>query len=128
MSHYPDSTEINQRRRRADSQRIILMALFARMDTVGLTVATAMVGALALFAATAILLLKGAPPGVPVGPNLAALTTFLPGYTISWGGALTGSLYGAMSGAAVGFVLAVLWNFTHLLFIGVAVMRGNWLD
>lgn len=128
MSHYPDSAEINQRRRRADSQRIILMALFARMDTVGLTVATAMVGALALFAATAILLLKGAPPGVPVGPNLAALTTFLPGYTISWSGALTGGLYGAMSGAAVGFVLAVLWNFTHLLFIGVAVMRGNWLD
>ena len=128
MSNYPDSMEVNQRRRRADSQRIILMALFARMDTLGLTAATAVVGALALFAATAILLLKGAPPGVPVGPNLAALTTFLPGYTVSWGGALTGAFYGALSGAAIGFVLAVLWNFTHLLFIGVAVMRGNWLD
>ncbi len=128
MSHYPDSAEINQRRRRADSQRIILMALFARMDTLGLTAAMATVGALALFAATAVLLLKGAPSGVDVGPNLAALTTFLPGYAVSWGGAVTGALYGALTGAAVGFVLAVLWNFTHLLFIGFAVMRGHWLD
>lgn len=128
MSQYPDSIEVNRRRRRADTQRIMLMALFARMDTVALALALGAVGALGLFLATAVLLLKGAPPGVPVGPNLAALTTFLPGYAVSWGGAFTGAFYGFLTGAAVGFILAVLWNFTHLLFIGVAVMRGNWLD
>ena len=104
------------------------MALFARMDTRALAIAMGVVGALGLFLATAVLLLKGAPPGIAVGQHLVALKTFLPGYTISWAGAFTGGFYGFLAGGAVGFVLAVLWNFTHLLFLGVAVMRGNWLD
>ena len=125
---FPESYDGGEPKRRRDAERILLMALFARLDAVAMTLATGTVVALGLFLATAILLIKGAPEGVPVGPNLNALSTFLPGYRVTWPGALTGTFYGFLIGAAVGFVLSVLWNFTHLVFIGFAAIRGNWLD
>ena len=128
MPYSPDMAEVAKRQRSADSSRVLLMALFARIDTVALTLAMGTVFALALFVATAILLLKGAPPGVPLGPNLAALSTFLPGYSVSWAGSIIGIGYGYLIGMAVGFVQAALWNFTHLLYIGLAASRANWLD
>ncbi len=93
-----------------------------------MAMAIGVVGAMVLFLATAILVIKGAPPGMSVGPNLAALSTFLPGYEVSWFGAIVGAVYGFLVGAFAGFVLAVLWNFTHILFIGFAVMKEGWLD
>lgn len=128
MSQSVETLEMNRRKRRGDTERILLMALFARMDNSAMAVATGAVGALVLFLATAVLVLKGAPPGMSVGPHLAALSTFLPGYAVSWPGAVVGAAYGFLVGAAAGFVLAVLWNFTHLVFIGFAVMKEGWLD
>ena len=128
MPYSPDMAELTKRRHGADMSRTLLMALFARMDTVALSLAMGAVFGLGLFVLTAILLLKGAPPGVPIGPNLSALATFLPGYSVTWLGGIVGVGYGFLIGMAVGFILAVLWNFTHLLFIGFAVARGNWLD
>jgi len=125
---FPETFEPSERRRRSDAERVMLMALFARLDTIAMTLAMGVVVSLGLFLATAILLIQGAPAGVPVGPNLNALSTFLPGYQVTWPGALTGAFYGFLIGAGVGFVLSVLWNFTHLVFIGFAAIRGNWLD
>lgn len=128
MSQSVEAIDAGRRRRRGDTQRILLMALFARMDTSAMAVATGVVGALVLFLATAVLVIKGAPPGMSVGPHLAALSTFLPGYSVSWVGGFVGAAYGFLVGAAAGFVLAVLWNFTHIVFIGLAVMKEGWLD
>lgn len=128
MPYSPDMADASKRRRDAEMSRVLLMALFARMDTIALTLAMGAVFALGLFAATAILLIKGAPAGVPIGPNLAALSTFLPGYSVSWAGAVIGIGYGYLIGMVVGFMLAALWNFTHLLYIGFAASRENWLD
>lgn len=128
MSQSVNAIDQGRRRRRGDTQRILLMALFARMETSAMAVATGVVGGLVLFLATAVLVLKGAPPGMSVGPHLAALSTFMPGYSVSWGGAFVGAIYGFLVGAAAGFVLAVLWNFTHIMFIGFAVMKEGWLD
>jgi hypothetical protein len=128
MPYSPDMAALAKRRSSAELSRLTLMALFARLDTVAMTVAMGVVFGLGLFAMTAILLLKGAAPGYPVGPNLVALSTFLPGYSVTWLGSLVGIGYGFLIGSVVGFVVAVLWNFTHLLFIGFAVSRGSWLD
>lgn len=128
MPRHLDLVNANVRRRRADVNRTLMMALFARMDALALAFAMGVVIALGLFFATTVLILKGAPPGAQVGPNLAALQTFLPGYRVTWQGGLLGAGYGFLIGGAVGFVLAVMWNFAHIIFIGFAVLKGNWLD
>jgi hypothetical protein len=120
--------ESNRRRRRADANHRLMMAVFARMDPVAMTAATGVTIGIGLFLATAVLLLKGAPPGTAIGPNLSALATFLPGYAVTWVGAVLGGVYGFVIGAVLGFILSVLWNFTHIIFIGMVVLRGNWLE
>ena len=118
----------NRRRRRSDVERTILMKAFARIDGVALALAVAVVCAVGFFLATAILLIKGAPPGVPIGPNLAAFGTFLPGYSVTWTGAVVGAGYAAVVGSVIGWMVAALWNVTHFIYIGIAVIRANWLD
>ena len=117
-----------RQRRESDRIRIVLMALFARLDGPAMAAAMATIFAVSLFVATAILILKGAPTGTPIGPNLSALSGFMPGYAVTWGGAVIGSIYFGIVGGITGYALAVLWNFAHFLFVGVAVLRGNWLD
>jgi hypothetical protein len=60
----------------AQSNDFVFMALFARMDTVAMAAAVSLLFALGLPTATTVLLLLGAPPGVPIGPNLSALGKF----------------------------------------------------
>lgn len=115
-------------RRQTDVANVILQALFAKLDRAAMAAAMGTVFGLGLFLATAILVVKGAPPGMSVGPNLSGLNTFLPGYTVSWAGAAIGGAYAAVIGGVVGYCLAILWNLSHYLFIGIALFRGNWLD
>ena len=122
------SREIRIRRRKSDIEPTLLMSAFARIDSVAMAVAMGLVFGIGLFLATAILLIKGGGPGVPVGPNLSALVTFLPGYSVSWVGSVVGALYAAAVGAVVGCVLSVMWNVTHFIFIGIVVMRASWFD
>jgi len=114
--------------RRAEANGYLIKLMFARMDAVAMALAVGAVCALCLCLATAILLFKGAAPGMPIGGNLSALGTFLPGYEISWWGAAIGGLYGLFFGSVIGFLLSFFWNLVHVVFIGVAVLRGNWLD
>lgn len=115
-------------RRQTDVVNVMLQALFARIDRVAMAAAMGAVFGLGLFVATAVLVLKGAPAGIPVGPNLSGLVSFMPGYSVSWAGAAIGAIYAAVIGGTVGYCLAILWNLSHYLFIGVALFRGNWLD
>lgn len=62
---------------------------------------------LALFAATMILVLKG---GAAVGPHLALLGIFLPGYSVTVGGAFIGFVYAFVIGYAVGRLVGVVYN------------------
>jgi hypothetical protein len=96
------------------------------MDAVALAVALGTVCAVGLFLMTAVLLVKGAPPGMHVGPNLGVLGVYLPGYSVSWGGSVVGALYAGIVGAVTGFVWAVMWNLTHYLYIILVVVRAHW--
>jgi hypothetical protein len=104
---------------------MVLAWAFARLDVAAFAAANAAMAAVALFVLTAALVAKGAPPGVPVGPHLAALAAWFPGYTVTFAGAFVGAAYAGAVGAVGGGVVAVLWNFAHALLLGVIRMRAN---
>ena len=68
-----------------------MKALFARMDTMAMSIAIAVVFALGLSVATVAILMQGSPEGMPVGSNLSALGNILPGYSVTWLGAVIGA-------------------------------------
>lgn len=114
-------------RKPLDGDKAIMMAAFARMDVTALAVALGSVFATGLFLATVVLLLKGPPPrGMEIGPHLGLLAIYLPGYSVTWAGSIIGSFYAWILGAGLGFVLAVLWNLTHYLYIALIAIRAYW--
>ncbi len=106
-----------------DRGELIVRAAFARFDLVALAIALGAVAALGLWAATAILLWKGAPPGVGVGPHLALLANFLPGFSVSWPGSFLGLFYGFLIGAGLGILIAAVWNMVHHIYLVMLVTR-----
>lgn len=110
----------------ADTDKAILMAAFAKMDPLALGVALGTIWAVLLMFATAVLLVKGAPAGVEVGQHLGLIGVYLPGYEVSWSGAVIGAAYVWIIGGIVGFILAVLWNLTHYLYVTAIVVRSAW--
>lgn len=101
----------------------VIRAAFARLDVKAMAAALGVVGGLTLAAATALLLIKGAPEGVAVGSHLELLSNFLPGYSVSWSGALLGLAYGFVIGGLVGGGVAVLWNISHYVYIMIMAVR-----
>ncbi|HET9334317.1 MAG TPA: hypothetical protein VFQ21_12135 [Gemmatimonadota bacterium] len=79
----------------------------ARLRAGILAIVFGMVGGAGLFVATAWLLVKG---GENVGATLGLLGNYLPGYAVTWPGAVVGLLYGAAIGAAMGWTLARVYN------------------
>jgi hypothetical protein len=100
--------------------RALIDVAFARLDPLALALACAAVFGLALWTATAVLLLRG---GVWVGMHLGRLSNYLPGYDVSWSGAFVGLFEGACIGLAVGAVLAWLWNLYHRAFLALVMAR-----
>jgi hypothetical protein len=103
----------------------IIMWALAKLDVGAFAIASALVTGLVLFALTVLLVVKGAPPGIPVGPHLAQLSVFFPGYSVTPAGALIGAFYASLVGGAFGLVLAALWNAAHTVFLAVVRVRAN---
>jgi len=81
-------------------------AILRLNDTI-LALALGLITGLLVFVATNWLVLKG---GEPIGPHLALLGQFLPGYSVSFLGSLIGLAYGAVLGAAAGWSIAWIYN------------------
>jgi hypothetical protein len=115
----------NVRKARAvpDRGELIVRAAFARFDVVALAVSVGCIGALGLWGATVILIVKGAPPGIDVGPHLALLAHFLPGYDVSLSGSFVGLFYGFLIGVGLGGLIAIAWNIVHHMYLVLAVSR-----
>ncbi|MGK2962298.1 MAG: hypothetical protein ACSLFK_09165 [Gemmatimonadaceae bacterium] len=62
---------------------------------------------LGLFLATVVLLLKG---GSTVGPHLALIGAYLPGYRVTLGGAFIGFVYLFVIGYAIGRLIGGVYN------------------
>lgn len=79
----------------------------ARLHASIMAVVVGMFSGVTLFIATAWLLVKG---GENVGQTLSLLGHFFPGYSVTWGGAFVGLVYGVLAGAIVGYCLALIYN------------------
>lgn len=71
-------------------------------------VALGILSAIALFAATNILVLKG---GDDVGQHLGLLSHYFPGYSVTFLGSFIGFLYAFFVGYVLGRVLCLVYNF-----------------
>ena len=113
-----------------DEEEIIQM-VFAKLDPLALGVAVGMVSGLAVFVATAILLIKGGPV---VGPRLSLLGHFLFGFKMTWGGALVGCLETGLAGFWIGYSGASFRNWSMKAYAkfnrwqGEAARRRDLLD
>jgi hypothetical protein len=78
-----------------------------RMNEQGWGIAFGLLLGLTLFAATNFLVLKG---GEVVGPHLALLSNFLPGYRVTFVGSLIGFVYAFVLGYGFGRTVSVIYN------------------
>lgn len=88
-------------------ERQLIQASVARLRAGILALVFAMMTGTGLFVATAWLLIKGGPN---VGATLGLLGNYLPGYAVTWPGAIVGLLYGAAIGGVAGWSLARIYN------------------
>ncbi len=106
----------------------LVMSLFARMDHLGMALAFGVAVGITFCLATAILLIKGGSADAVVGYNLGTVSAFLPGYSVSWIGSLVGLAYGVLGGMVFGFGFALLWNFAHVVAVGIVILKADWFD
>jgi len=76
-----------------------------RLNAKALALSIGILWGTSVFLATAWILLYGSD-----GKTMAKLSNFYLGYTVSWGGAFVGLVYGFIDGLIAGFLLAVLYN------------------
>lgn len=92
----------------------ILGQTFSRMDKLAFAVATGTAAGLALFLATAWLVVKG---GTVVGPHLRLLAQYFPGYTVTFHGSFVAFSYSFFWGFLGGWLFAYLRNFFLALYL-----------
>ncbi|MEC8651616.1 MAG: hypothetical protein VXY92_03565 [Planctomycetota bacterium] len=89
------------------SERELIGHAIARMRSRIMATTCAILGGSILWIATMLHLGREQAPG---SMDIALLANYLPGYSVSWGGALLGLIYGAVLGALVGGVFAWAYN------------------
>ena len=110
------------------NEYIIFHAIVAKIDKTAFAFASGLIFFLGMFAITALLIIKGATPDIPIGPNLQLLNDYLPGYSLTWLGNIIGSTYIGIIGAIIGLLIAGLWNFVHYLYLAIIINRLHLLD
>jgi len=95
------------------SETLEISRAVAHIHRGALALVCALIAGIGLFTMTAWLVIKD---GIVVGPHLALLGQYLPGYSVTWGGSLVGLFYGAVIGGIGGWLIAAIYN-------GVARLR-----
>ena len=78
-----------------------------RLDAIAQAISLGVLLGLGIFVATNWLVLKG---GDVVGPNLALLAQFCPGYRVTFVGSVIGFAYGLFYGGVAGYAVSALYN------------------
>jgi protoporphyrinogen oxidase len=99
-----------------------LTPAFAKLDRVALGLSLAMASGVVLFLATLCIVLKG---GTAVGPNLALLGQFFPGYSVTWSGSVIGLAYGLVTGFLAGWIFALARNVTVFAYMAAIHHRAE---
>lgn len=97
---------MSERNRRELEEKLILESV-ARLRAGIVALVFGLTGGVLLCVATVWLVIRG---GEVVGPHLGLLRYYFPGYTVSWGGAAIGFLYGALVGGLIGGSVAWIYN------------------
>jgi len=95
------------------SDELIIQA-FAKLDKTALGVAVGLSLGLVIFIATISLVVKG---GAQIGPNLALLSQYFTGYSVTLTGGVIGLGYGLLLGFVLGWTTAFLRNFFITLYV-----------
>jgi hypothetical protein len=90
-----------------------LTRVFGKIDRIAFGVAVGVVTGSVIFLATLILVLRG---GETVGPHLALLAQFFPGFRVTAGGSFIGLAYGGGAGFLAGWTFALVRNATIFLY------------
>ena len=106
---YTLTRSVGQVRSDPHGQRDSLGETVIRIDLVSFSVAIGLTCGVAIFAASALLLLNHV-PGEPLGPHLSLLGEILPGYSVSWGGSLIGFGYFSLIGGLCAICVGSLYN------------------
>jgi hypothetical protein len=109
----------------------VVTRVLSQLDPVALGAAVGFVSGVGLLLASAVLLLRG---GAVVGPNLSLLGQYLPGFRVTWAGAVLGLVEAAIGGFALGYATAWLRHHAlgawarHLQRRAVAAQRRRLVD
>ena len=90
----------------ADEQRLLSEAIH-EVNKQGWGIAIGLMLGLGLFIATNALVLKG---GSSVGPHLALLSVYFPGYRVTFLGSLVGFVYAFVVGYGIGRSVVAIYN------------------
>lgn len=83
----------------------------ARLRAYVMAMVFGLLGGTGLFVATIWLVIRGPAPGATeVGPTLGLLSNYFPGYEVTAVGSLLGFFYGALTGAILGWAIALIYN------------------
>jgi len=99
------------------SDQAVIIISFARVNVMAFVTAFGVSLALFSMIATVALVLQGF--STPILHQL-------PGYEVSWLGSLVGAFYFGILGMIIGFILSVVWNLTHILYMTLVVVRAAW--
>jgi hypothetical protein len=91
----------------SDQEQRDITRAFQRTSEQGWGLALGFLAALALFAATVLLVVRG---GHDVGQHLGLLAVYLPGYSVTWPGAFIGAGYLFFIGYGAGRTIATIYN------------------
>lgn len=105
----------------SEADKVVIKA-FAKLDKTALGLAVGTLCGLAVFTATVVLLFKG---GAVVGPNLALLSQFFIGYTVTTTGAFVGLVYGFVVGFFIGWLIGFFRNSLVSTYLLAMRTRGN---
>jgi hypothetical protein len=96
--------------------------VFAKLDRTAFGVAVGAVSGLVIFLATLVLVVRG---GTIVGPHLALLAQYFPGYAVTGVGSLVGLAYGCLTGFIAGWTFALVRNATTFFYEVVLRRRAE---
>lgn len=91
---------------RPDEQQAVQKVL-VRMNEQAWGIAVGLLLGVGLLLATIILIVRG---GENVGPHLALLSVYFPGYSVSYAGSVVGFVYAFVVGYAIGRTIVVIYN------------------
>lgn len=95
------------------NDRRLIELVHGRLNIPAFSAATAVFGAISLTLLVAVVLLRGPIDEEAVGTHLALLAHYVPGFTVSWKGALVGALWVGLFAGLFGAVVAIVWNSIH---------------